>query len=262
MDILVIFPFSTERKLLMKDEDQIPHIIHYCWFGGKEKEAKIQQCIDSWREFFPDYEIKEWNENNVDLTTNIFIKEAYHNKKYAFVSDVVRLQVLLKYGGIYFDTDVQVIREMQPCLQGAEIICGFESEDKLATCFLASKMDNAIIREILLYYKNRHFIKENGSMDLLANPAIWTEIFQKHGLICNGKYQELPTRIKVYPSDYFCAFNGEKLSYETTSNTYCIHHCSASWLPQKEKNILFIKRKISRIIGGNCYNFIKKLIGK
>lgn len=244
------------------EKNQIPRIIHYCWFGKNKKNRKVQQCIASWKKFFPDYEIREWNETNTDISTNIYVKEAYHNKKYAFVSDVVRLQILYQYGGIYFDTDVQVVSDMRPYLLGAELVCGFESNEKLATCFLAAKKQHNIINEILLYYNDRRFIKLDGSLDLTANPAIWTSAFLKYGLICNGAFQKIQAGIKIYPSDYFCAFNGEKLAYEISDHTCCIHHCSASWLSPKEKRMLFLKRKISHIIGGERYDSIKHHIGK
>ncbi len=238
----------------------IPHIIHYCWYGGQKKGRDVQRCIDSWKKYFPDYEIREWDENNTDIESNIFIKEAYENKKYAFVSDVVRLQVLFKYGGIYFDTDVEAVKDMRAYLQDMGMICGFESNDKLATCFLATSKENKIVEEILEYYNDKHFMKSDGSLDLTVNPVIWTAILCKHGLICDGRFQKLDTDIVVYPADYFSAYNGVCLSYEVTENTCCIHHCSASWLPTGEKKLLAVKRMVAKIIGGDKYNAIKHFL--
>lgn len=242
--------------------NHIPSVIHYCWYGGKKKGSDIQRCIDSWKKFFPNYEIQEWNESNTDIESNIYIKEAYENKKYAFVSDVVRLQALLQYGGVYFDTDVEVIKDMRPYFQNVDLVCGFESDQVLATCFLAVCENNNIVKEILSYYQNRRFVKSDGNLDLIANPTIWTKIFCKYGLTCNGNLQEFSKERWAYPSDYFSAYDGPSLSYVITENTCCIHHCSASWLSEKERFLLAAKKKVVKIIGGEKYASIKQLFKK
>ena len=144
----------------------IPKIIHFCWISENASYPDIVvDCINSWKKILPDYEIKEWNQNNFDMNICSFVKEAYENKKYAFVSDYMRLYVLNKYGGIYLDTDVKVLKSFNTLLNNKAFI-GFESKKVLATCLLATEKNNPIFEEMLLNYKNRHFIQSDGSLDL------------------------------------------------------------------------------------------------
>lgn len=219
----------------------IPKIIHYCWFGGGPKGKKELKCIESWKKYCHDYEIIEWNETNVDLDIMPFVKEAYDAKKYAFVSDVVRLWVLINYGGIYLDTDVEILKPFDIFLDNVGFI-GFESQDYLNTgqCVGAEK-DNQIIMEMFDYYKNIHFIKSDGSYNYINCPRINTEVLVNHGLQRNGKFQVIDD-FAVFPVDYFNPYDDPTGKLNLTENTYSIHWYSKSWL---NKNAI-IRSKISK----------------
>ena len=147
----------------------IPKIVHYCWFGNNEKPNDVQRYIETWRKFLPDYEFMEWNESTFDMERTIpYVKEAYAAKKYAFVSDYVRIYALHQYGGIYFDTDVEVRKTFEEYLENREMVLGFESERSLITAFLAVSAHHPYIKEFLDSYKERSFLKKDGSYDLMT----------------------------------------------------------------------------------------------
>lgn len=209
-------------------ETKIPPIIHYCWFGGKPLPDLAQKCIASWRKFCPDYEIKEWNENNFNLDTYSYTREAYDHKKFAFVTDVVRLYALYNYGGIYMDTDVEIIKNIDDFLQ-YDGFSGFESTTKIPTGLMASARHNALIKEWLEEYNGLHFIKDDGTLDLTTNVIRITNICLKHGFIPNGKLQSVDS-FEFFPTEYFCPKDLDTGEINLTENTYSIHHFDASWV--------------------------------
>lgn len=210
----------------------IPKIIHFFWFGKKPKGKQEKKCIESWKKYCPDYEIKEWNESNVDLNMMPFVKEAYDAKKYAFVSDVLRLRVLYDEGGIYFDTDVELLKNFDDLLQNAGFI-GFENNNFVNTgqCVGAEK-GNPIIKEMFDYYKSRHFLNKDGSFNLLGCPIVNTKILTDRGLILNGEMQNIDGFL-VLPSDYFNPYDDTLGKLNKTKNTYSIHWYSKSWMSKK-----------------------------
>lgn len=230
----------------------IPKKVHYCWFGNGPKGKKELKCIESWKKFCPDYEIIEWNETNVDLDMMPFVKEAYNAKKYAFVSDVVRLWVLINHGGIYFDTDVEVIKPFD-CFLNHKGFIGFENSDYLNTgqCVGAEK-GNEIIREMFEYYKDIHFFNEDGSYNLLGCPKVNTEILSKHNLIKNDQYQEIEG-FAIYPAEYFNPYDDPTGRLNITENTHSIHWYSKSWLDKKTVLRSKISKPIHRILGSNFF---------
>ena len=158
----------------------IPKIIHYVWLGKGKKNARILKCIESWKKYMPDYEIIEWNETNLPKI-NDFFYHAYENKKWAFASDVARLFILYNYGGIYMDTDVEVIKSLDKYLEN-KAFSGFESDNSVPTGIMASEKGLPIFRELIDYYTDRHFIDESGNLDLTTNVTTITNILKKHGL--------------------------------------------------------------------------------
>lgn len=174
----------------MENVRKIPSIIHYCWFGGGEKPEIVQKCIDSWKRNLPEYEIIEWNENNFDIECNLYVKEAYDAKKFAFVSDYVRVYVLYKFGGIYLDTDVEVFKPFDNMLHH-DSFWGFEQENYIATSTIGAMKGNKLIKTFLDSYEGKEFIKEDGNHDELTNVAIVTNILKNAGLKLNGEYQEI-----------------------------------------------------------------------
>lgn len=213
----------------------IPKKIHYCWFGGNPLPELALKCIESWKKFCPEYEIIEWNEKNFNININQYIKEAYKNKKWAFVTDYVRLEVLYKYGGIYLDTDVELLRNLDDLLN-QEAFTGYETSLDIPTGIIASQKGNKAIKIFLDDYKNRKFIKWNGNFDLTTNVTTITKIAtDKLGFIPEKGHQILEYGLSIYPKDYFCPKDYKTKEIVLTSNTYMIHHFNGSWLESKEE---------------------------
>ena len=214
----------------------IPKIIHYCWFGGNPLPEEAKKCIESWKKYMPGYEIKEWNESNFDINCCAYVKEAYEAKKWAFVSDYARFYIIYKCGGIYFDTDVEVIKSLEPILQEGPFM-GLEKSNE---SYVAPGL--GIYKEILDFYNDRHFISE-GSIDYTTVVIYVTQILKKHGLK-NKKILQKIANINIYPAEYFCPKDYTSGELLITDNTYTIHHFSASWITPKQR----IKGKIKRIL--------------
>lgn len=233
----------------MSEKNHIPKKIHYCWFGKGPKPELANKCIKSWKKYCPDYEIIEWNEKNFDINSNIYVKEAYENKKYAFVTDYVRLYVLNKYGGIYMDTDVEVIKPLDGFLKH-RAFSSFENNNYIPTGIMASEKNNKWIKTLLSEYNNLHFIN-NGKMDLTTNVIRITEsTIKNYGLNPISSYQELKNGIvTIYPYDYFCPKDHYTQKINITKNTCTIHHFSGSWLPKSEMKRRKIKTKCIKIFG-------------
>lgn len=215
-------------------------IIHYCWFGGAEKSDVILKCIESWRKFCPDYEIKEWNENNFDVKRCKYVEDAYNAKKWAFVSDYCRFFVLYEYGGIYLDTDVEILKPLDGL---PDTFVGFERATMVASGLIrgAGKGDR-ICREMLDSYETDSFTDENGKPNLYTVCDRETEILKKHGLILNDEKQTV-CGTTVFPTEYFNPKGGDYGKEIITDNTYTIHHYLASWKSPLDKKIMVYKVK-------------------
>ncbi len=214
----------------------IPKIIHYCWFGRGEKNELAKNCIASWRKYCPDYKIKEWNEDNFDIHSNLYVKQAYEARKFAFVSDYVRLFALYHEGGVYMDTDVEVIKSIDEFLKHHAFSC-FENNNRISTAIVAAEKGNPWIGDFLSEYTDLTFIKENGKMDLTTNVERITKFSaEKYGLALESSYQELGGgAVTLYPIDYFSPKDWETGNINLTENSCTIHHFSGSWHGEKEK---------------------------
>ena len=221
----------------------IPRIIHYCWFGRGEKPELAKKCIASWRKSCPDFEIREWNEDNCDYLAMPFMAEAYAAKKYAFVSDVMRLIVLEQYGGVYFDTDVEVLRDITPLLNDEGFI-GFEN-DRYVNSGQAMAMvaHQPVVQVMIEEYKKLHFVKPDGSMAPVGCPHLNTDVLERFGLERNGQ-EQVVAGIHVYPADWFNPLDSTTGKLNKTPNTYSIHWYSMSWLPKRVR----LKAKLGRIL--------------
>lgn len=224
----------------------IPKIIHYCWFGGNPLPKDAKKCIESWKKYCPDYEIIEHNESNYDVFKNMYMKEAYESKKWAFVSDVARLDILYREGGIYLDTDVELLKPLDSLLN-CKGFMGFEDKKQVASGLgMAAEAKSPIIKLMLSDYNNIHFVNEKGEFDLTPCPVRNTKKLLEIGLRPNGSYQEIQgfrfyPRTVLSPKDYCSG----RLKYKT-KNTIAIHHYNASW----QTNDFQIKKKICYIFGG------------
>ena len=229
----------------------IPKIIHYCWFGRGKKPGLALKCIESWKKYLPDYEILEWNEDNFDLNMFPYAREAYDNRKFAFVTDVVRLYALSKMGGIYCDTDVEVLSSLDPFLTHYAF-SGFENDKDIPTGLMASEKDGKWVNELLNYYNGRHFVKPDGSFDTTTNVKTITDITEKFGLIRRNSFQDLPNLVTIYPKDYFCPKSYIDGKIYLTENTVCIHHFSGSWVPWEQR----VERKMWLALGLRPHRFM------
>lgn len=224
----------------------IPKIIHYCWFGKNPKPSDVLEYIETWRKFLPDYEIKEWNESNFNINCNRFVYEAYHIKKFAFVSDYCRLQALYNDGGIYLDTDVEMKKPFDSFLKHTAFM-GYEWKGMfIGTAVLASEKKQKWTEDMLRLYENQHFINWwIGSLNNEPNTVRLTKLLEKkYGLRRDGKFCILKDGIAVYPIEYFCAHRQDSTDYCITDNTVCIHHFSGSWLTRNHSTF---KKAIKRI---------------
>lgn len=211
----------------------IPKVIHYCWFGKSEIPENLQQCIESWKKVMPDYEIIRWDESNYDINKCDYIREAYNEKKWAFVSDYARLDICYTYGGIYLDTDVEVIKSFDSLLE-LDGFCGMEIEKEKnhneVNVGLALGMKKGLeIGKILRdEYHSLHFKRKDGTLDLTPCPVIQTRTLKKFGLQTNNQKQVIKN-FTIFPTDYFCPMNQYTGEIKITDKTYSIHHYSDSW---------------------------------
>lgn len=232
----------------------IPKIIHYCWFGKGEMPKIAKKCIKSWKKYCPDFQIICWNEDNFDFSKNRYMLEAYKAGKWAFVSDVVRLQVVYEFGGVYLDTDVELIKPIDDLIQ-TEGFMGFDEKGIIATGLgFGAEKGNKIIGEFLKDYKDISFIKPDGSYDLTPCPDRNTDTLKRLGMDINNTSQKFLNMVFL-PEEYLCPMDYYSGKKNITKNTYSIHHYSASWTSKVTKRTTAIKR----IIGVKMYN---KLYGK
>lgn len=240
----------------------IPKKIHYCWFGRKPLPKLALKCIKSWKKFLPDYEIIEWNENNFDVNICPYTKEAYQAKKYAYVSDYARFWILYHYGGIYLDTDVEIIRPLESLInKGAFMGCEIKTTNtpwpQIASGLgIGASAKHPIYKEILEHYEQSHFILESGDLNYSTVVERVTNIFIKHGLKQTDEIQECDG-ITIYPPDYFCPKSYIDRKIHITSNTVSIHHYDASWMTGS-----FIFNVLMKIFGTELTFKIKNILKK
>lgn len=220
----------------------IPKIIHYVWFGGKPLGEKELACIASWKKYCPDYEIKRWDEDNFDLDINSYCKEAYAAKKWAFVSDYVRLWVLVNNGGVYMDTDVEVTKPLDSFLE-LEAFSGFESDGDIPTGIMGCRKGFPLFQALLDDYETRRFLKLDGSFNMTTNVVYITEACLEKGLIRNGQLQTVDG-FTLYPKDWFCPKSHETGRIFITENTHAIHHFAGSWENESTKEIVALKKDL------------------
>ena len=204
----------------------IPKKIHYCWFGWNPKPALFQRCIASWKKYCPDYEIIEWNEENFDLNCCDYVREAYDAKKWAFVTDYARLKIVHDQGGIYLDTDVEVVRSLDDLL-GDDAFFGLEDTGSIATGLgFGAEAGNPVVEAMLQDYDGVHFRKPDGSYDLTTCPIRNTASIAH---LLPEEIREvtcIPSAV-IYPPEWFCPLSADGSQMRKTSNTHSIHWYSA-----------------------------------
>ncbi len=223
----------------------IPKTIHYCWFGRNPKPKLALKCMKSWKKYCPDYEIIEWNEDNFDISAcPLYVRQAYAEKKWAFVTDYVRLKVVYDHGGIYLDTDVELRKPLTPLLD-CYAYFGFEDGVHVATGLgFGAEAGAPILRELMEDYQEIPFIKEDGSYDSTTCPSRNTKIFLRHGLRQDDSMQVLDGNVRILPSIYLCPLSYATNKRQYSSQTISIHWFSASWQPEEVKT--YHKQKLRR----------------
>lgn len=240
----------------------IPKVIHYCWFGGNPLPKSAQKCIRSWKKYFPDYEIKEWNEQNFDVNCIRYTQEAYERKKYAFVSDYARFYILYQYGGLYFDTDVEVIKPMEDLIAKGAFMGIEKDADKVGVAAglgLAAEPNMPIYKEIIDHYNQVSFVDEKGEQIPGTVVKHTTDLLIQHGLILKDEIQHV-ANVWIYPNDYFNPLEDATGKLTITSNTRSIHWYSKTWVENYGPIRNWVTRWIHRLFGINSLSWIKKLL--
>lgn len=254
----------------------IPKIIHYCWLGGNPKPESVLKCIDSWKKYCPDYEVKEWNESNLDITINDYTKQAYEAKAWGFVPDYLRLWIIYNYGGIYLDTDVQMVRNFDPLLNDKGF-SGFEDDEHIAFGLgFGAEAGNQLIKKHMQVYDDLKFLNFDGSLNRTPSPAYTTSVMMADGFRMNDGSIQRVNSFVCYPPEYFCPKNFSTGITKVTKNTYSIHQFDASWYSDEEQlqrrkwekaaRVDYLihtpNRLARRILGESAVKRLKKFLGK
>ena len=228
----------------------IPKTIHYCWFGGKPKPKSVQRCIASWRKYCPDYEIKEWNEGNYDVDALPYSREAYKNGKYAFVSDVARFKVLYEEGGVYFDTDVEVIRPIDELVERGAFMGWEKAGTKLTVnpgLGLAAPKGFPLYKEVLDGFAKLSYYQADGQWNPYTMIPLVTDLLKEKGIRIDGTLQTIEG-LTVFPAEFLCPMDSLTGEIRLTENTYAIHHYSMSWLPKSTQWRVLLMRKLRQFV--------------
>ena len=210
----------------------VPKIIHYCWFGGNPKPKLAEKCIKSWKKFCPDYQIIEWNEENFDVSAAPeYVCQAYAAKRWAFVTDYVRLKAMTEMGGIYMDTDVELVRPLDELLELPGFM-GFQTNNEVATGLgFGARKGNSVVQALLRDYDALDFLKADGSADLTPCPERNTRVLQALGVRKDGTRQSI-AEMEIFPAEYFCPMDFYSRELRVTPKTYSIHRYAESWKPK------------------------------
>ena len=241
----------------------IPKIIHLCWLSGDAYPTKIAKCIKSWKIFLPDYEIMLWDTNRFDLSRSDWVREAFDSKKYAFAADYIRFYALYNYGGIYLDSDVEVVKSFNSLLH-LPYFAGVEKSGNIEAAVIGATKGNKWIKQCLDYYNDRHFIKPDGNMDIRKLPEIMIEEINKKYNIRNLSIDDAKHMDKIHfdnnvcilPDEYFSPKVFDSREVLITSNTYAIHHYQNSWFSPKAKAYYRARSLAIRFLG---YKFVRKI---
>ena len=235
----------------------IPKVIHYIWLGRGEFPPIVDKCVESWKKFCPDYEIKLWTEDNLDINLCPYVRQAYDAKKFAFASDVFRYYILEKEGGIYLDVDVELLKPIDELLKHQ---CFMGVEDKWTVApglIIGAEPHNPDIKNMLEDYYNENFINEKGEVNLLTICKRSTNYYKKLGLKCDGSIESVSTTT-IYPKEYFNPTDLNTQKVKITDKTYSIHHYNASWYTPKLK----FKRRVKTVLNKLSFGLFGKILEK
>ena len=243
----------------------IPKIIHYCWFGRGQMPDSAKQYIESWKKYCPDYEIIEWNETNFDVNCCDYVREAYEAKKWAFVSDYARYKILYENGGVYLDTDVELLKSLDALLEkGGYMGCENYSLKEMRVnpglgCAIEPGHD--FYFEIIKDYEKSHFLNPDGTQNLYNIGERTTKLLSEHGLENSLEIQKV-CGVTIYPAEYFSPIDQRDGSLNITENTYSIHHYMASWFSPQTKVYSKLIKFLYRCLGENGFELLRKVLGR
>lgn len=220
----------------------IPKVIHWCWFGRGKLPYTARKCIRSWKKKLPDYVIKLWNEDNFDIHCCKYVEEAYYARKFAFVTDYVRLYALYTEGGIYMDSDVEVIKRID-AYHNDVAFTGFESDVGCITGIMGSEKGGKWVEDLLDAYEGRSLYLENGNLNLTTNVEYTAELMKQKGVDLSAGEINIPGYIHIYPRDYFCPKSWKTGEYRLTANTCTIHHFAASWWTKRDWYLRWVEQR-------------------
>lgn len=246
---------------LLKDKKYVPKVLHYCWFSGEAIPDNYIYYLKTWQEKCPDYEIKQWDSNNFEID-NVFAKEAYLSKKWAFVTDYARLKILYENGGIYLDLDVELLKSFDDLLK-YKFFMGLETDSDIATCVIGSEPHNEIIGNLLEYYDDVRFINNDGTFNQITNVQIVTkQITERYGLQLSNNITYIDGSSVILSKDYFSPKDYFTGITKITEDTHSIHHFGESWKDTKDvlrgKKVHEIYEQMN--IFQSKYPYVNKLI--
>lgn len=237
----------------------IPKIIHYCWFGHNPKPNIVLSCIESWKRYMPEYEIKEWNEKNYDIYKSSFVKKAYEQKRWAFVSDYARFDIIYHFGGIYFDTDVQLLKAIPEEILVKNNFTGFETAGKVSPGLVyADNKKGNITKKILEKYNTIQFSFEPQTESMTVNTIV-TSVLEPLGLKKNNTFQIIEG-LAIYPASVFCAYDQDVKEIDIKEDTVSVHHYAGTWTPDTPKKK--IRKYIKSVFGVESYRKLLNLYRK
>lgn len=239
---------------MTEENNKIPKIIHYCWFGNADKSTLAKKCLNSWRNFLPEYSFIEWNEKKIDISSNQYIEKAYKNKKYSFVADYVRIYALYHYGGIYLDLDVEVKKNFNDFLCHS-MFFSFEDKNHVSTAVIGSVRHHFFLKELLQYYNFQKDFTLKTNVDLITQKLV------QYGLKENNQFQNICRKeITIFPNDYFSPLEFGKNIPICTQHTVTIHWFEGTWQDKKIQRKLVLTKFLKKIISQNLYYFIIRRI--
>lgn len=235
----------------------IPKIIHYFWFGGNPMPQLALDCIESWKKYCPDYEIKLWNEDNYDIKKNQYMYQSYKCGKYGFTVDYARLDIIYHYGGVYLDTDVELIKPLDEFLNDSAFM-GFETNRTVAIGLgFGAEAGNNTIFQMRELYNDLRFINKDGSLNLIPSPSYQTRVLRDSGMKCDGT-EQVVDQVHIYPKEVFNPCDLETRRITVTPRTASIHHYMASWATESQRLHTKIYAYGSRMLGKRAVRFLRK----
>lgn len=239
----------------------IPKIIHYCWLSNDEYPELVNRCVDSWKRILPEYEIMLWDLKRFQISSSLWVSQAYKTRKYAFAADYIRCFALYNYGGIYLDSDVEVVKSFDNLLSLPYFI-GKDMSNKFEPAIMGFKKNNAVLKDMLDYYDNRNFINEDGSYNTRPIPDLMEEIVRKKysvkDVCCKEAFINEENTFCLFPSEFFSPKRQDNFMIEKTKETYSIHHFNASWYSFSQRLFRFLSKIFGYKFVSNINNIIKK----